>query len=217
MSQKAKMVVNKKVYATGKTYFVLVKEHTSNTGFYDDACYDFYLRRLEHSLNTFQIKLHAFVLRSTDIWLLVTPVSLVALESLLLHLNHSYNNYFYIRFDRHVKVWSDSPVVSLIPSNKLVLDCQKFVERSPLRARLVSHPGQYLWSSYCFNSFSRKTHYLTPHAAFSRFLKNNRAHLAQYRDFVAAEFGETYYRFLEYKLLNGIPLVRRRQHKEVSI
>ena len=57
----------------GQTYFVIVENKTTVTGFYDDACYRYYLLHLLNCLNNYQIKLHAYVLMANEIWLLATP------------------------------------------------------------------------------------------------------------------------------------------------
>jgi len=43
----------------GQTYLVCLKNVRCGEGFYDAACYDFYLKRLCHSLDQFQVNLPA--------------------------------------------------------------------------------------------------------------------------------------------------------------
>ena len=92
------MKTKTKVYSAGKTYFVVLKERTSSTGFYDDACYAFYLLRLMHCLNSYRVKLHAYLLRPKEIWLLITPGTPTGFDSLQRFLNRAYSDYFNNRF-----------------------------------------------------------------------------------------------------------------------
>lgn len=198
-----------KTYQAGKTYFVVLREKTSVSGFYDDACYQFYLLRLINCLNTYQVKLHAYLLLEKQVWLLLTPGTPTGFDSLLRFLNQSYSDYFNTRFGRSVKVWSDSVVACLIPGNKLVLDCQKFIEREVLRINCISHPGEYRWSSYCANAFSRKNGHLSAHLAYTSFLKGKSDCFTRYREFIAAPYSQAYELFLRSRLLRGVPLLRK--------
>lgn len=204
-----------KVYSAGQTYFVVLKEKTRFTGFYDDACYEYYLRRLLNCLSIYQVKLHAYLLQAREVWLLLTPGTPTGFDSLLRFLNQSYSDYFNTRFERSAKVWSDSAISCLITGDRLVLDCQKFIESEALRAKTVSHPGEYLWSSYCANSFSRSDRYLTSHPAYRNFLQGKPNCFTQYRDFIASPYSQAYYLFLKSRLLSGVPLQKRRRKLRV--
>lgn len=209
------MQAKTKIYSAGQTYFVVLKERTSSTGFYDDACYEFYLIRLLNCLNIYQVKLHAYLLQAKEIWLLLTPGTPTGFDSLLRFLNQSYSSYFNTRFGRSAKVWSDSVIISLIPGERLALDCQKFIEREALRTKIVSHPGEYLWSSYCVNSFGRSDHHLTSHVAYRKFLKGKTNCFGQYREFIASPYPQAYYLYLRSRLLSGVPLQKKRRSLRV--
>ncbi len=200
----------------GKTYFAVLKEGTANTGFYDEACREFYLRRLLHCLGGYQVKLHAYLLEPNQVLLLVTPLTPTGFGSLLRFLNHSYSGYFSTRFSRPVRVWRDAAAVCLLPSQKLVLDSQKFIERFPLRSKSHRHPGEHQYSSYCSNSFCHRPQYLAQHPAFKLFLGRGPQSLNRYREFVATPFAASYYLFLESRLMLGRPLLGARPQYQLE-
>lgn len=200
-----------KLQIAGQTYFIVIKSNSRMTGFYDGACYHFYLLRLLNCLNNFQVKLHAYILLENSIWLLTTPGTPGGLSSLLKYLNQCYSSYFNNRFGRSTTIWRDLSGFSLVQGNQLVLDCQKFIERAPVQAMMVNHPGEYAWSSYCANSFGGATKYLTPHPAFKLLLQENGNPYKRYRDFIASSFDEPYYRYLKSRLMTGTPVAKRKQ------
>lgn len=206
------MKTKARIHSAGQTYFVVLKEKTSTTGFYDEACYEYYLLRLLNCLNIYQVKLHAYLLQTKQVWLLVTPGTPTALDALLRFLNQCYSSYFNVRFERSARVWSDSALICSISGDKLVLDCQKFIEGEALKAKYVSHPGEYLWSSYCANSFGSNGHYLTPHGAYRNFLKGKTGGLSQYREFIASAYTPAYYLYLRSRLLSGISPQKKRRN-----
>lgn len=197
-----------KTLTAGKTYFVTIKEETRHAGFFDEACQNFYLCRLLHCLNAYQVKLHAYLLEPNQILLLITPMNPAGFYSLMGFLNQNYSNYFASRFDRPVRVWRNAAFICLLPSHKLALDCQKFIERFPLKNRLYRHPGEYRFSSYCSNSFARNPGYLSKHPAFSLFLNREPESLSRYREFVARPFSEPYRQYLESRLMYGRCLMK---------
>lgn len=196
-----------KSLAAGKTYFAIVKEGVSSTGFYDGICQEFYLCRLLHCLNAYQVKLHAYLLQPKEIFFLFTPLTPNGFYSLVHFLNRSYSDYFSNRFSRTVRVWRDDPALSLVPSSGLVLDCQKFIERYPLTICSHRHPGEYKFSSYCSNAFIRNPKYLLPHSSFRDYLSKDKEPLKRYRAFIDRPFSPAYLRYLESRLMFGRPLL----------
>lgn len=209
------MTTSNRLHIAGQTYIYLVQRRNENAGFYDNACYRFYLLHLLNCLGTFQIKLHAYVLKTDGIWFLATPGTPKAALSLIKFVNQSYSSYFNTRFDRSVKVWRDIPKSSLVQGDQLVLDCQKFIERVPLKYDSINHPGEYEWSSYCANSFGGTSRFLTHHKSFSALIKQSDSPYKRYREFIAKPFNNPYQLYLESRLISGSP-VAKRKHKLVS-
>ena len=211
-----------RLHITGQTYFVLVERRTGCSGFYDDACYQFYLLRLLNCINAYHVRLHAYFFQANEIWLLVTPGTPTGVTSLLRFLNQAYSNYFNARFDRSVNarsmdIWSNTIVSSLIQGNSLVLDCQKYIERAAFSRGVVTHPGAYKWSSYCANSFGGALQYLTPHPAYNAFIEGIANPHSHYRDFISIPFNEAYCLYLESRLKFGLPLAKREQELALPI
>lgn len=194
----------------GEAYFTIIRQKTFGTGFFDDACKEFYLRRLSNCQNAFQVQLHAYVLLEKEIFLVFTPLTPTGFDSFASFLNRSYSRYYLIRFARSVRAWQNEPLVCQLPSDNLILDCQKFVERYVLALNNTDHPGEYRYSSYCVNAFTHKPRFLKRQRAVRNFIKNGVNGLERYRDFVATPFREEYERFLQSRLLSGKPLMSQK-------
>lgn len=156
----------------GKTYFGVIKQRTASTGFFDDACKEFYLRRLLICQNAYRVQLHAYILMEKKILLLFTPLTPSGFDSFARFLNGSYSRYYSIRFARDILAWQNEPLVCRLAGNKLVLDCQKFVERYVIDYSNESHPGKYGYSSYCANAFTHKPRFLRHHLAIRQFVNS---------------------------------------------
>jgi len=157
--------------------------------FFDAACYRIFLTRFLNSLNSFQVKLHAYSLRPKEIYLLATPSSPTGISNLLNSTNQAYSEYFNERFNRAINVWGGPTLSSPVLEDQFCLNCQKYIERIALRDLDIDHPGAYEWSSYCLNAFGSKTRFLSPHPAYLKFLNGTTRPYHRYREFIAAPFG----------------------------
>jgi REP element-mobilizing transposase RayT len=198
-------VMKQELHLPGQTYLVCLKNTRCGEGFYDAACYEFYLKRLHHSLNQFQVKLHAYCFLANEIYLLLTPSTPLGLTHLLDSLNSQYAGYYNLRFERQTRKCHWRSTSSLIHGDVLALDCQKFIETLPKNLGLVNHPGTHHWSSYCSNAFCMKSTWLTPHNGYRVFLQNKAHSLGAYRDYLDVQFAVGYVSYLTHKLQLGMP------------
>lgn len=212
------MTISNKLHLAGETYLVCLESRIAGDGFCDEACYKFYLLRLFHCLNLFQVKLHAYLLLPREVSLLVTPGSPFCLRNLMRTINRSYSEYFNTRFGRAVKVWSDTPRSSLVQEATLALQCQKYIERRPLAESELGHPGIYRWSSYCTNAFGGGFHYLKPLAAYKAFIIETTNPYKAYREYIATPFKQEFLLYLQRRIESGAPITKtgRRSRRKTS-
>lgn len=199
-----------------RTYFSAIKQKTFGTGFFDDACKEFYLCRLLHCQNAYKVQIHAYLLMEKEVLLLFTPLTPSGFDSFVRFLNGSYSRYYLIRFERTVIAWQNEPLVCRLIGESLVLDCQKFIERYMLDNSIEAHPGEYGYSSYCANAFTHKLNLLKRHRVVSQFMQTEANGLRRYREFVAEPFRHEYERYLQSRLLWGLPLLSQRHSSRLE-
>lgn len=56
----------------------------------------------------------------------------------------------------------------MVQSEDYLLACYRYIESNPVRAGLVTHPGDYLWSSYAANANGMGDGLITPHDEYLR-------------------------------------------------
>ena len=115
--------------------------------------------------------------------------------------NECYSEYYNERFERNVAVFHARPALALIDSARLLLNCQKMIERWPLASGAVEHPGLYPWSSYASNAFGGPPGFLTRHRWFEQYLAATPNAREHYRRFVAEPFAADQRAKLEQRLL----------------
>ncbi len=186
---------------TERSWFLADRAKVQGAAFFDDACRDYFQLRLLNCLKVYQVRLHAYALLPNEAWLLLTPSMPKSMFSLLDFVNTCYSDYFNERFERKVAVFQSRPSLAVIDSARLLLDCQKMIERWPLSSGAVDHPGLYRWSSYTANAFGGRPRFLTRHPWFEQFIAAAENPMARYREFIAEPFATARLAELEQRLL----------------
>lgn len=125
-----------------------------------------YLSLLRDAIALRQCALHAYCLMTNHIHLLVTPQHDDACSLLMRDLGRDYAAYFNRRYQRTGSLWERPFKSCLVDSADYVLACYRYIERNPVRAHMVDHPGAYPWSSYAANATTNRDSLLTPHAEY---------------------------------------------------
>lgn len=70
---------------------------------------------------------------------------------------------------------------SLIEADRYLLACHRYIELNPVRAAMVSAPGEYPWSSYRANALGHTDLIVTPHGLYRDLAPSAEARLVAYR------------------------------------
>ncbi|MDP3282776.1 MAG: hypothetical protein Q8M57_17335 [Nitrosomonas sp.] len=66
-------------------------------------------------------------------------------------------------YQRSGGLWQGRYKASYIQSERYLLACMRYIELNPVRAEMVTRPGEYRWSSYGANALGKEDKLLTPH------------------------------------------------------
>ena len=119
--------------------------------FYSEKDYQQYLKDLKQSASKYHCRIHAYVLMTNHVQLLVTPMKENGVSLMMNALGQCYAKYCN-RADTGVGGPGGSYKSSLIDSDIYLLACMCYIELKPVRAKLVTYPGEYRWSSYRRNA-----------------------------------------------------------------
>ena len=135
--------------------------------FFTDADYQRYLDDLAAAAVKYQCQIHAYVLMTNHVHLLVTPLVDYGISYMMQALGRRYVRYINKRYQRTGTLWEGRYKSSLIDSDQYLLICMRYIELNPVRARMVEHPGDYPWSSYWANAIEDSNGLIDEHAVFS--------------------------------------------------
>ncbi len=110
--------------------------------FPDDLDRQRYLQCLHHALGRFRCRLHAYVLMSNHVHLLLTPDTAGALSRLMHTFARNYAGLFNGRHGRTGTLWEGRYKASLVDSSGYFLACSRYIELNPVRAWMRKLPRQ---------------------------------------------------------------------------
>jgi putative transposase len=73
---------------------------------------------------------------------------------------------------------------SLVQGDRYLLACMRYIELNPIRACLVTDPGDYRWSSYRCHAFGKKVRLWSPHALYTALGATPARRQASYRELI---------------------------------
>jgi putative transposase len=91
---------------------------------------------------------HAYVLMSNHVHLLVTPGGTNSLPRTIQSLGRLYVRYVNRSYRRTGTLWEGRYRACPIDSDEYFFACCRYIEMNPVRAGMVAHPKDYAWSSY---------------------------------------------------------------------
>lgn len=150
----------------GHPQHVIIRGNNRDPVFNADADYRFFLDKLLEATRKHQCDVHAYVLMTNHVHLLVTPHTADGISKTIQFLGRYYVQYFNYTYQRSGTLWEGRYKASLIDSEAYALVCYRYIELNPVRANMVSHPAEYPWSSFRGNALGVHDELLTPHPLF---------------------------------------------------
>jgi len=178
-----------RLQATGLPVHIVQLGNNHQACFFVEADYWFFLDRLEAFSKRFECDLHAYVLMTNHVHLLLTPHLARGLSLLMKFLGQCYAQYMNRTHRRSGTLWEGRFRSSLVQSPRYVLACYRYIELNPVRAHMVKHPADYPWSSYAVNAEGREMKWLAPHGEYLALGLEDESRRSAYRDLFATELG----------------------------
>ncbi|WP_031433980.1 transposase [Methylomarinum vadi] len=150
----------------GQPQHVIQRGNNRSVIFVADEDYQFYLEKLNAACQKYECDLHAYVLMTNHVHLLITPHHTGAIGKVMQMLGRYYVQYFNRQYQRTGTLWEGRYKATVLDSDQYLLVCSRYIELNPVRAGMVRHPGDYPWSSYHFNAFGKENALLSPHPLY---------------------------------------------------
>ena len=153
--------------------------------------YHFYLEKLSEAAKKHQCDIHAYVLMTNHVHLLVTPHTMDGISKMMQMVGRYYVQYFNYCYKRTGTLWEGRYKATLIDSEHYLLTCMRYIELNPVRAQnRVKQPADYKWSSYGFNALGIEDQLVTPRQEYRRLGATDQKRQLAYRQLFRARIPE---------------------------
>jgi len=152
----------------GQPQHVIVRGNNRSEIFCADSDYRFYIEKLKEACDKHQCHMHAYLLMTNHVHLLLTPEAENSISKAMQMIGRYYVQYFNYCYQRSGTLWEGRYKATLIDSDNYLLACMRYIEMNPVRAGMVNHPENYLWSSYPANAQGERDELVSPHHEYLR-------------------------------------------------
>jgi len=142
-----------RVVAPNMPHHVVQRGHNRNTVFVDDDDYSYYLDTLGNWSRQLQVKVYAWCLMTNHVHLLLDPGDDIKSIGLLMkRLAGRQTRFVNKQENRTGSLWDGRYKMSIVDSDEYFLQCCRYIELNPVKAKMVKRPADYRWSSYRENA-----------------------------------------------------------------
>ena len=203
-------------YLPGASVHAVQRGHNKSAIFFDDFDYLEYLSCLKQAADACGCAIHAYVLMTNHVHLLLTPEESASTSRLFQGLGRHYVPYINETYGRRGSLWEGRYKATIVQSQAYLLTCQRYIEMNPVRAGMVDHPAQYRWSSYSANALGVSNPILSKHAEYQLLGRSADDRQSAYRGLFDAPLGAEEMALQRSALQTGTPLGNDRFRSQIE-
>ena len=199
-----------------------IPQHVTQRGnnrqacFFTDDDYRLYLDLLAASCQKHDCELHAYVLMTNHVHLLMTPRIPEGVSLTIRDLGRDYVRTINKTYGRSGTMWEGRFKSSLVDEEHYCLACYRFIELNPVRAGMVRHTADYPWSSFRCNALGGPNSLVTPHESWLRLGSNNKDRKHAYLELFNDVLDEGKINDIRYGIGKGLPTGNKKFKSEIE-
>ena len=195
---------------------MIIRGNSRGAIYAEEEDYQAYLGWLREGAEQLACRIHAYVLMTNHVHLLVSASNPADLSRLPQYLGRRYVPYFNRKYDRSGTLWEGRYKASTIDTEQYLLACYRYIELNPVRAGMVRTPGEYCWSSYAANAQGEENPLITPHSLYLALGKDAAQRAAHYRGGFREALDAVVIVHIRASVQTGTPLGDDRFKKEIE-
>ena len=178
------------MFLAGVPCHIISRGNNRSVCFFAEADYLYYLECLNGACIKYGSAVHAYVLMTNHVHLLITPSSTSAISKVMQSVGRRYVQYINKTYHRSGTLWEGRYKASIVDAEDYLLACYRYIELNPVRANMVEQPIEYRWSSYAVNCGFKPRKNLVMHEVYSRLGITDEARYFAYRELFRVDLGE---------------------------
>ena len=181
---------SKRLDLPGVAQHVVQRGNDRQPCFFRGADYTRYLQDLREASLAFECRVHAYVLMTNHVHLLVTPYAAGVVSRMMQALGRRCVRYINDSINRTGTLWEGRYKSGLVDSERYVMACYRYIELNPVRAGMVSSPEDYPWSSYRCNGLAQHDALMSPHAVYDQIAGDAAERYELYQELVSQSLSD---------------------------
>ena len=176
-----------RIIMPGVPIHIIQRGNNRQACFFADEDYLLYLDWLEEYALATNCTIHAYVLMTNHVHLLLTPAEEHSPGALMKSLGQRYVQYVNRTYRRSGSLWEGRFRSCIAQQENYLLVCQRYIELNPVRAGMVDQPSEYRWSSYRANAQGEEIGFLSQHPVYMRLGNSVKERESAYRELFQEE------------------------------
>jgi len=144
-----------RITAPNLPFHIVDRGNNKQAIFKESKDFFYFLQLLERYKKELEFNLYHLCLMPNHIHLMIEPTTEGSLSKAMMRLTLAYSSYFNQKNKGVGHVWQGRYKSSLIGGEDYFITCALYTELNPVRAKMVSHPQDYQWSSYNLYAFGQ--------------------------------------------------------------
>ena len=137
---------------------------------------------IELSLSKSNCNLHAYVIMTNHLHLLITPKNKEQLAKFMQSMANRYVRYFNAKHQRTGTIWEGRFKSCLVDSDHYLFTLYKYIEMNPIKASMVKDIADYEWTSYRHNALNQTDSLITEHKLYKDLGTSAKQRCESYRE-----------------------------------
>lgn len=136
-----------RIVGTGYPHHIVQRGNNRQAIFFDDADRELYLKLLIKYAKECGCKIKLYCLMQNHTHLLIIPQKNESLAKMMQKLSLTFTQYINKKYRRTGRLWECRFYSSIIDRESYLLSVCRYIEKNPVRAKLIEDPVKYKWSS----------------------------------------------------------------------
>ena len=137
-----------RIYAEEGVFHILARGNNKQKIFLSDSDFTAYRLLIKELRKDHPLKIYHYCFMTNHIHLVIETSPKTDLSRFMKRLNPVYYNHYKKRYGYAGHFWQDRFKSLLISRDEYLLACGLYIERNPVKAKMVESPGLYKYSSY---------------------------------------------------------------------
>ncbi len=160
------MARSPRLVVPGQPLHIIHRGNNRHAVFFGEDDYHRFLSDLTQAAGKYRCAVHAYVLMTNHIHLLVTPGEGGSVSGMMQAIGRRYVRYINAVYRRSGTLWEGRFKSGMIDSDRYLLTCYRYIEMNPVRAGLTDSPAGYRWSSFHHNALGHPDRVVIPHEEY---------------------------------------------------